>query len=45
VIFFAGALTGNVQQPEAATALLRFLTSPEAVPVLTKAGLVPLAQR
>jgi molybdate transport system substrate-binding protein len=41
--FFAAALTRNVQQPEAATALIRFLASAEAAPVITKAGLMPLA--
>jgi molybdate transport system substrate-binding protein len=44
-IFFAGALTRNVQQPEAATALIRFLASAEAAPVILKAGLMPLSQR
>jgi molybdate transport system substrate-binding protein len=44
-IFFAGALTKNVQQPEAASALIRFLTSPEAAPVISKAGLTPLSGR
>jgi molybdate transport system substrate-binding protein len=38
---FAGALTTNVAQPEAARALLLFLSSPEAAPVITKAGLAP----
>jgi molybdate transport system substrate-binding protein len=38
---FAGALSSTVQQPEAATALLRFLASPEAAPVIAKAGLMP----
>jgi molybdate transport system substrate-binding protein len=41
--FFAGALTNTVRQPEAARALLRFLASPEAAPVITKAGLLPLS--
>src|ERR1700692_719975 len=41
-IFFAGALTRSVRQPEAASALIRFLTSPEAAPVILKAGLMPL---
>ncbi|NVO16261.1 MAG: substrate-binding domain-containing protein [Rhodoplanes sp.] len=45
MIFFAGALTNTVQQPEAAAALLRFLTSPEAAPVISKAGLIPLPER
>jgi molybdate transport system substrate-binding protein len=44
-IFFAGALTSTVRQPEAASALIRFPASPEAAPVLLKAGLVPLSER
>ena len=44
-IFFAGALTTTVQQPEAASALIRFLASSEAAPVITKAGLTPLSER
>jgi molybdate transport system substrate-binding protein len=43
--FFAGALTNTVQQPEAASALVRFLASPEAAPVILKAGLTPLSER
>src|SRR5713101_6217673 len=35
VIFFAGALTSNVQKPAAASALIRFLASPEAAPVIS----------
>jgi molybdate transport system substrate-binding protein len=42
---FAGALTRNVEQPEAASALLRFLASAEAAPVIAKAGLMPLPGR
>jgi len=38
---FAGALTSTVRQPEAAAALIRFLASPEAAPVIRKAGLAP----
>ena len=45
VIFFAGALTTAVRQPEAAMALIRFLASPEAAPVISKAGLTPLSER
>jgi molybdate transport system substrate-binding protein len=45
VIFFAGALTTSAKQPEAATALLRFLASPESAAVLLKAGLAPVAGR
>src|SRR6202158_3722322 len=44
-IFFAGALTSSVRQPEAASALIRFLASSEAAPVISKAGLLPLAGR
>jgi len=44
-IFFAGALTRTVRQAEAASALIRFLASPEAAPVISKAGLVPLSGR
>lgn len=44
-IFFSGAITQSARQPEAASALLRFLTSPEAAPVITKAGLAPISGR
>jgi molybdate transport system substrate-binding protein len=44
-IFFSGALTKSAQQPEAASALLRFLTSPEAAPVILKGGLTPISGR
>ena len=43
-ISFAGALTKTVREPEAASALIRFLTSPNAAPVIEKAGLVPLSR-
>jgi molybdate transport system substrate-binding protein len=42
---FAGVLTQTVQQPEAANALLHFLASPEAAPVVVKGGLMPIAER
>jgi molybdate transport system substrate-binding protein len=42
---FAGALTRNVREPEAATALLQFLSSVEAAPVISKAGLMPIPER
>ena len=42
---FAGALTVAAAQPEPATALIRFLASSEAAPVITKAGLTPIAER
>ena len=45
VFSFAGVLTQTVQQPEAASALLRFLASSEAVPVISKGGLMPIAER
>ena len=38
---FAGAITTRVQQPDAASALLRFLASPEAAAAIQKAGLTP----
>jgi molybdate transport system substrate-binding protein len=38
---FAGSVTAKAQQPQAAAALLEFLSSPEAAPVITKAGLAP----
>jgi molybdate transport system substrate-binding protein len=41
--YFVGALTTNARQPDAAVALLRFLSSTQAAPVITKAGLKPLA--
>jgi molybdate transport system substrate-binding protein len=43
--FFAGALTKTVREPEAASALIRFLASPEAAPTISKAGLMPLLVR
>jgi molybdate transport system substrate-binding protein len=43
--FFAGALTRTAAEPEAAAALIRFLTSSEAAPVILKAGLMPLPDR
>src|SRR5437773_4282186 len=39
---FAGALTSNARQPEAGSALLRFLAAPAAAPAILKAGLTPL---
>lgn len=42
---FAGALTSTAREPDAASALLRFLTSPEAAPAITKAGLAPVSAR
>src|SRR6266851_8548542 len=43
VTFFAAALTSTAQQPQAASALIRFLASPEAAPAISKAGLKPLS--
>ena len=43
--YFVGALPKSSQQPEAAVALLRFLSSAEAAAVITKAGLKPLVAR
>lgn len=41
---FVGAPTADARQPEAAAALLRFLSSNDAIPVLLKAGLSPPAR-
>lgn len=38
---FAGAITKNAREPDAANALLRFLASPEHATALTKGGLAP----
>jgi molybdate transport system substrate-binding protein len=38
---FAGAVAVSAREPEAAAALLHFLASPDAAPVLIKAGLAP----
>jgi molybdate transport system substrate-binding protein len=42
---FAGVLTNGAQQSEAASALLRFLASAEAAPVISKGGLMPIAAK
>src|SRR5216684_4118384 len=39
---FAGAITAAARRPDAASALIRFLASPEAAPAILKAGLTPL---
>jgi len=41
---FAGALPRDAKETEAGAALIRFLSSPEAAPVITKAGLTPIAR-
>jgi molybdate transport system substrate-binding protein len=41
--FFVGLLTTNTKQPAAAIALLKFLSSEQAAPIVSKAGLKPLA--
>jgi molybdate transport system substrate-binding protein len=38
---FAGAVTAKAKEPEAAAALLKFLSSSEVAPVIVKAGLAP----
>jgi molybdate transport system substrate-binding protein len=45
MLSFAGALTRTVREPEAASALIRFLASSEAAPVILKAGLMPPSER
>src|SRR5579872_107365 len=42
---FAGVLTKTAREGEAARALLLFLSSKEAAPVIAKAGLMPLTDR
>jgi molybdate transport system substrate-binding protein len=42
---FAGVLTKTPREPEAARALLAFLSSRDAAPAITKAGLMPLPDR
>jgi molybdate transport system substrate-binding protein len=43
--FFAGALTTTVRQPDAGSALIRFLASADAATVILKAGLTPVSGR
>jgi molybdate transport system substrate-binding protein len=43
--FFAGALTNAAAQPEAASALIRFLASPAAAPTILKDGLIPFSEQ
>ena len=42
---FAGAVANSSREPEAAKALLRFLGSPDAAPVIVHAGLTPVPQQ
>lgn len=42
---FAGAITAAAHQPEAGTALIRFLASPEATAAILKFGLTPVSAR
>ncbi len=42
---FAGAVTSSVREPEAAIALIRFLASPDAAPVIARVGLAPPSAR
>ncbi len=41
VTVYAAALTRTAKEPQAATALIRFLASPDAEPVILSAGLTP----
>jgi molybdate transport system substrate-binding protein len=43
-VSFSGALTSKARQPEAAKALIRFLSSPEAAATILKAGLTPVSR-
>jgi len=38
---FAGVITSEAREPDAAMARLRFLASPEAASTIVKAGLTP----
>ena len=42
MVVYAAVLTRTAREPEAASALLRFLASPDAAPAILKAGLVVL---
>jgi len=42
---FSGAIPTNAKEPAAAEALLKFLSAPEADPVITKACLTPVSAR
>jgi molybdate transport system substrate-binding protein len=43
--FFVAAQTSKVQQPEAASTLIRFLAAPEAATAIVRAGLMPPSER
>jgi molybdate transport system substrate-binding protein len=45
VTVFSSGLAVGARQPDAAWALIRFFTSPEAAPIISKSGLEPLAAR
>jgi molybdate transport system substrate-binding protein len=45
VFFFSAALTSSPKEAEAAKALIRFLSAPEAAAVIAEAGLEPVAKR
>src|SRR5204862_6268436 len=43
--YFSAAIATAVKEREAAGALIRYLSSPEAAPAISKAGLTPVAGR
>jgi molybdate transport system substrate-binding protein len=43
--FYSAAIAAGAKQSDAASALIRFLVSPEAAPAMLKSGLAPLAAR
>jgi molybdate transport system substrate-binding protein len=45
VTVFSAGVAAHAKDPDAARALIRFLASPDAIPVITKTGLEPLAHR
>jgi molybdate transport system substrate-binding protein len=44
-VFFSGALASAAREPDAGLALIKFLSSSEAGPTISKAGLQPLSSR
>jgi molybdate transport system substrate-binding protein len=45
ITIFSAAVATNARHPEAARALLRYLSSPDAFPAITRSGLEPAAAR
>jgi molybdate transport system substrate-binding protein len=43
ITIFSAAVTASARQPQAARALIRYLSSPDAIPAITRSGLEPVA--